>query len=155
VPGHAYTIVNVYESFGVKLIKLRNPWGTFEWDGDWSDKSSKWSTNPGVKTSVGFMAGGTQDVDDGSFWVSILDMGSWCAISPELQRRNNQCQHNNLQPPFLWLKMSWEDFVKYFDSLDICVLSKGLNELRLNPREDCGVCGPTLGCILGCAWFWW
>ena len=27
VPGHAYTIVNVYESRGHKLIKLRNPWG--------------------------------------------------------------------------------------------------------------------------------
>jgi len=26
VPGHAYTIVNVYESFGCRLLKLRNPW---------------------------------------------------------------------------------------------------------------------------------
>mmetsp|Transcript_19063 Transcript_19063/g.50114 ORF Transcript_19063/g.50114 Transcript_19063/m.50114 type:complete len:422 (+) Transcript_19063:515-1780(+) len=118
VPGHAYTIVNVYESFGHKLIKLRNPWGTFEWDGDWSDKSDMWSKHKMVKQSVGFMAGGTKDVDDGSFW------------------------------------MAWDDFVKYFDCLDVCVLSKGLNELRLDPREDVGVCGPFFGCVLGCAWFW-
>ena len=96
----------------------RNPWGTFEWDGDWSDKSDMWSKHKMVKQSVGFMAGGTKDVDDGSFW------------------------------------MAWDDFVKYFDCLDVCVLSKGLNELRLDPREDVGVCGPFFGCVLGCAWFW-
>lgn len=26
VPGHAYSIVAVYESYGHKLLKLRNPW---------------------------------------------------------------------------------------------------------------------------------
>ena len=27
----------------VKLVKLRNPWGKFEWEGDWSDKSDCWT----------------------------------------------------------------------------------------------------------------
>ena len=40
-PGHAYTILNilVIESKGkkVKLIHLRNPWGSGEFSGDWSD----------------------------------------------------------------------------------------------------------------------
>ena len=67
-----------------------------------------------MKQSVGFFAGGTKKVDDGSFW------------------------------------MSWKDFCKYFDGIDVCVLSRGLNELRLNPRESMGVCGPALGCMLGC-----
>jgi hypothetical protein len=22
---------------------MRNPWGGFEWDGDWSDNSNKWT----------------------------------------------------------------------------------------------------------------
>ena len=26
-----------------KLIKLRNPWGDFEWTGDWSDQSANWT----------------------------------------------------------------------------------------------------------------
>lgn len=25
------------------LVKLRNPFGTYEWEGDWSDKSPLWT----------------------------------------------------------------------------------------------------------------
>jgi len=31
------------ESGTVRLVKLRNPWGHFEWNGDWSDSSDKWT----------------------------------------------------------------------------------------------------------------
>jgi calpain-15 len=34
VPGHAYTILDVRELHGFKLVCLRNPWGSFEWKGD-------------------------------------------------------------------------------------------------------------------------
>ena len=44
---HAYTIRELVEftiSEGrIRLIKMRNPWGHKEWDGEWSDKSSKWN----------------------------------------------------------------------------------------------------------------
>ena len=43
VPGHAYTLLSVQEYDGIRLLKLRNPWGQFEWDGDWSDKCKKWT----------------------------------------------------------------------------------------------------------------
>lgn len=26
-----------------KLVKLRNPWGDFEWKGDWGDDSELWT----------------------------------------------------------------------------------------------------------------
>uniref|UniRef100_A0A7S2DAF3 Calpain catalytic domain-containing protein n=1 Tax=Octactis speculum TaxID=3111310 RepID=A0A7S2DAF3_9STRA len=118
VPGHAYTIVHVYESFGFKLLKIRNPWGTFEWDGDWSDKSDMWSKHNGVKQSVSAFGGGNKDVDDGSFW------------------------------------MSWDDFVKYFDVIDVCVRSAGIYDLRLDSCESKGFCGPFLGCCSGCLYYW-
>lgn len=35
-----------------KLVKLRNPWGRGEWNGDWSDSSYKWTDN--VKKMLNF-----------------------------------------------------------------------------------------------------
>ncbi len=46
---------------------MRNPWGKGEWNGAWSDKSSKWT--PKLKKEVGFV----EDADDGSFWMEARD----------------------------------------------------------------------------------
>jgi len=50
-----------------RLLKIRNPWGHFEWKGDWSDSSSKWT--PVAMQQVGFVA----NADDGTFWISFED----------------------------------------------------------------------------------
>lgn len=31
VSGHAYSVIQVKEYKGIKLLNLRNPWGNFEW----------------------------------------------------------------------------------------------------------------------------
>ena len=50
VAGHAYTLIAVKEtSKGDKLCKLRNPWGSMEWTGDWSDTSDKWTPQMQVR----------------------------------------------------------------------------------------------------------
>ena len=43
IAGHAYSIIKADDYKGVKLLQIRNPWGSFEWDGDWSDNSPKWT----------------------------------------------------------------------------------------------------------------
>jgi len=43
VGGHAYTLIETHEEGGVKLIRLRNPWGSFEWEGEYGYKSAKWT----------------------------------------------------------------------------------------------------------------
>ena len=43
IPGHAYSIIVAKEHKGVKLLNIRNPWGSFEWDGDWADNSQLWT----------------------------------------------------------------------------------------------------------------
>ena len=47
-PGHAYTVLGVHELQGPrgleKVVRLRNPWGNGEWNGSWSDSSSKWTS---------------------------------------------------------------------------------------------------------------
>ena len=44
---HAYSLLGGYifkTSQGqAKVVKLRNPWGNFEWKGDWSDSSPLWT----------------------------------------------------------------------------------------------------------------
>ena len=42
-PGHAYTVLGVLEINKEQVVKLRNPWGNFEFSGDWSDYSPKWT----------------------------------------------------------------------------------------------------------------
>eukprot|EP00931_Biecheleriopsis_adriatica_P080087 TRINITY_DN53447_c0_g1_i1.p1 TRINITY_DN53447_c0_g1~~TRINITY_DN53447_c0_g1_i1.p1 ORF type:complete len:497 (+),score=112.00 TRINITY_DN53447_c0_g1_i1:51-1541(+) len=85
VTGHAYSILQVrkvndgYMGIGgkeYKMIEIRNPWGTGEWKGDWSDKSDLWQKHPDVKKRLGF-----EDRDDGAFWMSWSDfIEEWSRI---------------------------------------------------------------------------
>jgi hypothetical protein len=74
VAGHMYSILQVRRAGatmgigGTKLLKLRNPWGTFEWKGAWSDGSKEWAANPSIKREVGY-----EDIDDGTFWMEYKD----------------------------------------------------------------------------------
>jgi hypothetical protein len=50
VAGHAYTLVSAKQtSKGDRLVKLRNPWGSMEWTGDWSDSSPLWTEEMQVR----------------------------------------------------------------------------------------------------------
>ena len=57
--SHAYTLISAHEVMnGVKLLKLRNPWGKGEWTGAWSDKWTGWT--PELKRELKVV-----DSDDG------------------------------------------------------------------------------------------
>ena len=63
VAGHAYSLLQVYNIKGVKLYKIRNPWGSFEWDGTYSSNSRKWT--PELKKAVNYV-----EADDGIFFMT-------------------------------------------------------------------------------------
>lgn len=64
--GHAYTVLQVVECYGHKMIQLRNTWGRVEWTGPWSDKSFKWSAK--MKKSLK-----PTGKEDGIFWMEFND----------------------------------------------------------------------------------
>ena len=51
VAGHAYSILDAkrFNKGKQTLLKLRNPWGSFEWKGAWSDHAPEWDKNPTIK----------------------------------------------------------------------------------------------------------
>ena len=71
IPGHAYSVIAAKDAKGNRLLQLRNPWGDFEWDGDWSDNSSLWTQE--IKDALG---GVTMDANDGTFWMCLKDFVS-------------------------------------------------------------------------------
>ena len=71
ITNHAYTVISsavLKKNNGaeIKLLKMKNIWGTNEWVGDWSDNSSKWTQE--FKKEVGL-----EPKQDGIFWISYED----------------------------------------------------------------------------------
>jgi len=70
-PNHVYYLMNIYKVGEIKLVKLRTPWGSMEYTGDWSIYDSKWS--PDVKTLCQF----PKDEDNGTFYMSLKDFAKY------------------------------------------------------------------------------
>eukprot|EP01012_Entosiphon_sulcatum_P033094 TRINITY_DN41948_c0_g1_i1.p1 TRINITY_DN41948_c0_g1~~TRINITY_DN41948_c0_g1_i1.p1 ORF type:complete len:847 (+),score=139.60 TRINITY_DN41948_c0_g1_i1:24-2564(+) len=64
--SHSYSVIDVAETHGHKLLKIRNPWGGMEWTGDWSDRSALWTDE--IRKELNFEA-----AEDGLFWMSFDD----------------------------------------------------------------------------------
>lgn len=64
---HAWTVLGKYTlSNGTRLLKIRNPWNTEKYFGDWSDDSPLWT--PEFEREVG-----KTDADDGEWFISVED----------------------------------------------------------------------------------
>jgi hypothetical protein len=103
--GHAYSLLQTFKQkkTGLRLVQLKNPWGSYEWSGDYSDDSPLWTkklkqeVNRAVQKRARQLSAGsatgntspraavvTEVKDDGAFW------------------------------------MSWTDFAKYFEDVSTC-----------------------------------
>ena len=83
VAGHAYAVLQCRELFGIRLMQLRNPWGSFEWRGDWSDHSRLWDKHPQIQTALwpDRATHRQEGSDEGSFWISFRD---FCSLFDQL-----------------------------------------------------------------------
>ncbi|KAL1803034.1 calpain-type cysteine protease DEK1 isoform X1 [Daucus carota subsp. sativus] len=68
VQGHAYSLLQVREVDGHKLVQIRNPWANeVEWNGPWSDSSPEWTDRMKHKLKH------IPQSRDGIFWMSWQD----------------------------------------------------------------------------------
>ena len=51
-----------------RLVRLRNPWGKYSWRGSWSDKDSRWSTQPWLREELQAVG-----EEAGVFWMAAQD----------------------------------------------------------------------------------
>ncbi|KAJ7980590.1 calpain-type cysteine protease DEK1 [Quillaja saponaria] len=68
VQGHAYSLLQIREVDGHKLVQIRNPWANeVEWNGPWSDTSPEWTDRMKHKLKH------VPQSKDGIFWMSWQD----------------------------------------------------------------------------------
>ncbi|KAJ9697702.1 hypothetical protein PVL29_007026 [Vitis rotundifolia] len=68
VQGHAYSLLQVREVDGHKLVQVRNPWANeVEWNGPWADSSPEWTERMKHKLKH------VPQSKDGIFWMSWQD----------------------------------------------------------------------------------
>lgn len=103
VQGHAYSViaaVEVSESGHVfKMVQVRNPWGTFEWSGDFSDRSTSWQKYPKVAKACDF-----KPSDNGTFWMEWVDF-----------------QHHFKNLDFCFRTTGWDDLVLNIHEESPCI----------------------------------
>jgi len=64
--GLAYSVCNVLESEGNRLVKMRNAWGKGGFQGEWSSISEKWDQNIETAKAARFSR-----APEGTFWMSF------------------------------------------------------------------------------------
>lgn len=64
--NHAYGVMEAREYRGNRLVRVRNPWGSHEWKGRWSDGAKEWT--PEIQKALNAVFG-----DDGSFFMCFDD----------------------------------------------------------------------------------
>ncbi|KPA73940.1 putative calpain-like cysteine peptidase putativecysteine peptidase Clan CA family C2 [Leptomonas pyrrhocoris] len=118
--GHAYSVLKVRQFLmpRVKLLKIRNPWGTGdEWTGAWGKNSDKWKKHSLVRRSCK-----PSKESDGTFWMEWKDAvlyfegGGVCMVKKKWFQYNFQGKFIGILPSIA-LKIELKKKQKIFFTL--------------------------------------
>ncbi|KAF0313377.1 Calpain-D [Amphibalanus amphitrite] len=95
-PRHAYSVLDVREAAGYRLLRLRNPWGHYSWRGQWSEGSDAWTPELRAQLSPGGGGDG-----GGVFWISYDDLLTYfdCIDICKVRRDWHEVRLTGLLPP--------------------------------------------------------
>ena len=105
IKNHAYAVLAVHSSLlrngkPLQLVKLRNPWGSSDWLGDWSDASPLWRDQCPTEVRHQLAPYGQ---NEGVFWMAYSDFVLYfanvdvCKVRPEW--REYRITSRFLRPP--------------------------------------------------------
>uniref|UniRef100_A0A8C5MRP9 Calpain-5 n=1 Tax=Leptobrachium leishanense TaxID=445787 RepID=A0A8C5MRP9_9ANUR len=122
VVGHAYSVTGIrsiklrsgllslFRTHKLRLIRIRNPWGSGEWTGPWSDNSEEWKkVSRGDREKMGVTVN-----DDGEFWMSWDDFCSHFTDLVVCRRVNTHLLSTHKTWTEVSVKSNWKQDVDPF-----------------------------------------
>lgn len=104
--GHGYSILGIHDILGETVVKMRNPWGHFEWHGQWSFYDTRWTPELRAK----YDAEGTED--DGVFFLgwehfsSLFGQIEVCKINPTFVHTSLRMINNKRKSNYIEMKVT-------------------------------------------------
>ena len=136
-PRHAYSVLDVKDLSGIKLVRLRNPWGHFSWKGSWSDKSDIWT--PELREAL--LPHGD---DDGVFWIAFEDMLKYfdCIDICKVRRGWNEVRVAGVLPPLSSKKHLGCTLITVFEPTEVefSLFQEGQRNSEKHQRSQLDLC---------------
>lgn len=136
-PRHAYSVLDVQDLSGIKLVRLRNPWGHFSWKGSWSDKSDIWT--PELREAL--LPHGD---DDGVFWIAFEDMLKYfdCIDICKVRRGWNEVRVTGVLPPLSSKKHLGCTLITVFEPTEVefSLFQEGQRNSEKSQRSQLDLC---------------
>ena len=118
--NQSYTIIKAKEFKGSRFVRLRNPWGGYEWKGDYSDDSDKWTKE--LKESLGFI-----NDNDGRFFMSYEDFFKYFDYT-YVSKYHNGFEYN--------FKKFYQESINHFVIAKIVVLKSQKVYIGLHQKQE-------------------
>lgn len=138
-PRHSYSILDVKDVEGNRLLRLRNPWGRFSWKGDWCDESPTWDTI-GHYSKDDLMLHGD---NAGVFWISLSDLMKYfdsidiCKVRSDWREtRINGTLPSNARESFKLVKLT----VFYPSEVEIGLFQEGMRSIKSDNKNPVDLC---------------